>query len=103
MADKITARLVGGTGGAVTKMTQLTLPADGWYGGEDMWAQLVELADTSPFTKIDLQPSAEQLASLHSTALTAENADGIVTVYAFGEKPEADITMQAVLTEVVQV
>lgn len=103
MAETLTARLVGGTGGTITKVVDIVMPVSAWHGGEGKWAQIVEVAEVSPFSKIDLQPNDEQIEMLYSTALTTENADGIVTVYASGDKPTGDITMQAVLTEVVRV
>lgn len=103
MAENLTARLVGGTGGTVVKATQIALPADSWYGGAGVWSQIVEVAEASAFSKIDLQPTTEQVNMLQSTALTTENVDGIITVYAYGDKPETDLTMQATLTEVVRV
>ena len=103
MEEKLTARLIGGSGGAAVKVTEIVLPQENWYGGEGMWAQIVEVPEASPFSKIDLLPSAAQLALLHSTAMQAENAEGIITVHAFGKKPEGDLTVQAALTEVVSV
>ena len=103
MADKLTARLVGSSGGSITKVTDIVMPVSGWYSISDIWAQIVEVVEASPLTKIDLQPNDEQLKMLYSTALTTENANGIITVYAAGDKPKNDITMQATLTEVVRV
>ena len=44
----------------------------------------------------------EQLAIFYdkSLALVAENEGGVVTVYAIGQKPENDYTIQATITEV---
>lgn len=102
MSVKLTARLTGGSGGTVTKIVEIVLPAANWYGGENTWAQIIDLPEASPFSKIDLQPNAEQAALLYSTAFLIENAEGIITVYALGDKPETDIAMQASLTEVVR-
>ena len=104
MEKKLTARLVGGTGGTVTKIVEILMPAANWYGGEGMWSQIVEVEAASPFSKIDLQPGAEQLLILQKieAAMTVENAAGVITVYITGNKPKTDITIQAAITEVIR-
>ena len=44
----------------------------------------------------------EQLAIFYNKDLTfvTENEDGVVTVYAIGQKPTNDYTIQATITEV---
>lgn len=104
MTDKLTGRLVGGTGGTITKVTDISMTVDGWYGGEGMWSQIVEVAEASAFSKIDLQPSAEQLFVLQQleAAMTVENAGGVITVYVTGNKPKTDLTIQATITEIIR-
>lgn len=104
MSDKLTARLVGGTGGTITKVTDIVMKVDSWHGGAGMWSQIVEVAEASEFSKIDLQPSAEQLLILQriEAAMTVENASGVITVYVTGNKPKTDITIQATITEVIR-
>ena len=104
MSDKLTARLVGGTGGTITKVTDISMTVDGWHGGEGMWSQIVEVTEASAFSKIDLQPSAEQLTILQQleAAMTVENATGVITVYVTGNKPTADLTVQGTITEVIR-
>ena len=104
MSDKLTARLVGGTGGTITKVTDIVMKVDSWYGGAGMWSQIVEVAEASDFSKIDLQPGAEQLLILQKieAAMTVENAAGVITVYITGNKPKTDITIQAAITEVIR-
>ena len=55
------------------------------------------------YSKVDLLPSVEQLAIFHNkdVAFVTENEDGVVTVYAIGDKPTSDYTMQVSITEVV--
>ena len=103
MNGKLTARLTGGSG-TVTKVTDIVMPADGWSGGSGMWSQIVEVEAASSFSKIDLQPSTEQLFALQKleAAMTVENADGVITVYVTGNKPKTDLTIQAAVTEVVR-
>jgi hypothetical protein len=45
----------------------------------------------------------EQLAIFHNkdVAFVTENEDGVVTVYAIGDKPTQDYTIQVSITEVV--
>jgi hypothetical protein len=45
----------------------------------------------------------EQLAIFYNknVSFVTENEDGVVTVYAIGDKPMLDYTMQAQITEVV--
>ena len=104
MSEKLTARLVGGTGGTITKVTDIVMKVDSWYGGEGMWSQIVEVEAASPFSKIDLQPGAEQLLILQKleAAMTVENAAGVITVYITGNKPKTDITIQASIMEVIR-
>ena len=63
-----------------------------------------EIANGSVTTnsKIDLQPSPEQLAAFHEKdiAFTVINEDGVVTVYAVGVRPEQDYVIQCTITEV---
>ena len=104
MSEKLTARLVGGTGGTITKVTDIVMRVDSWHGGEGMWSQIVEVAEASDFSKIDLQPSAEQLLILQKleAAVTVENTAGVITVYITGNKPKTDITIQASIMEVIR-
>ena len=105
MAETLTARLVGGTGGTITKVVDIVMPVSAWHGGEGKWAQIVEVAEASAFSKIDLQPAEGQVSLLQEleAAMTVENADGVVTVYVTGNKPGTDITMQATVTEVIRI
>lgn len=79
------------------------LLADGWVsGGESLWSQVVEIPGVTANTQIDLTPSAEQLAIFHNKdiAFVAGNKDGVVTVYAIGQKPTNNYTMQITMKEV---
>lgn len=90
----------GGSGGA--KMATISAPAANWKGGESPYSMAVGVDGVSVSSKVDVQLSAEQMALLQDKIITfmAENYGGIVTLYAFGDKPDADIELQAVLTEV---
>ena len=85
----------------------ITLYADKWEQGdvETLWSQVVvvENATITEYSKVDLQPSAEQLLIFHEKDVTfvAENDGGVVTVFCIGQKPVNDYVMQATVSEVV--
>lgn len=88
------------------KPTSVTIYADQWEKASDnRWFQVVTVdnAVITDKSKIDLQPSSEQLSIFHEKdlAFVAENEDGVVTVFCIGQKPLNDYTMQATVTEVV--
>lgn len=87
------------------RLTTITLLMSDWEITEDgdAYYQKVDVAGVTSRSRIDLQPTPEQLLQLQEdeTALTAANFGGIVTVYAIGTKPTVDYTMQATITEVV--
>lgn len=89
-----------GGSGVSSKLADITLVSSAWKGATSPYSQVVAVAGISVNSKVDLQPSVSQLRELHCI-LTAENNGGTVTVYAIGEKPTADITMQVTLSEVV--
>lgn len=93
----------GGSGGAGVKLTHITLPADGWKGGESPYYQVVDVEGVSVNSMVNLQPSVEQLEIFHDKdlAFSTENDGGVVTVYAVGDKPTNDYTIQATIVEVV--
>ena len=90
---------------ASSRVTTITLDANNWSGEVNPWSQVVTVKGATDNTKIDLQPTAIQIINLQDSeiALTTENNGGIVTVYALGNKPTVDYTMQVTLTEVVPV
>lgn len=81
----------------------VTLYASQWVGTASPYSQVVDVAGATSRSKIDLQPSTEQLAIFHEKdlAFVAENVGGQVTVYCVGQKPTNDYTMQITVTEVV--
>jgi hypothetical protein len=98
---------VGGTSYAdavslVPKRTTITLSANAWTGDSNPWSQVVTMNGVTVNSKIDLHPTALQIIELQNSdiALMAENDDGVVTVYALGDKPTVDYTIQALITEV---
>lgn len=91
----------GNTGSSV-KIVNIFIPAAAWKGGESPFSQIVEVENISANSKVDLNPSMEQLCTFRDrgTALMAENDGGVVTIHAFGDKPAEDLMIQATLTEV---
>ena len=86
-------------GGTAAKLTEITLPAANWKGGESPYYQVVNVEGVSINSKVDLQPSVETFYN-KAIALTAVNEEGVVTVHAIGDKPTVDYTIQATITEV---
>lgn len=83
-------------------VNSVTLLASAWLGNSSPYSQVVSLPGVTTQTKIDLQPSVDQLEVFRSKNLTftTENNTGVVTVYAIGDKPKNDYTIQISMTEV---
>lgn len=86
----------------VVPTDSVTLLASAWEAGDGKYHQVVELSGVTPHTKVDLQPTPKQLVEFHDKVLgfVAENDGGVVTVFAIGDKPTNDHTIQVTLTEV---
>ena len=83
----------------------VTLLSTNWKGDESPYYQdniEIDGIAITPYSKVNLQPSAEQLNIFHDKdlAFVTENEDGCVTIYALGDKPANDYTIQATVTEV---
>ena len=91
-----------GGGGVSARITNITLSASAWKGADNLYSQVVSINGITAYSKVDLLPSVEQLAVFYNKDVTfvTENEDGVVTVYAIGEKPTLDYTMQVQITEV---
>lgn len=87
---------------ALARMAQVTLTASNWTGSDSLYSQVVTIAGVTAYSKVDLLPSVEQLAIFHNkdVAFVTENDNGVVTVYAIGDKPTQNYTMQVQITEV---
>ena len=83
-------------------LAEVTLLASAWSGSDRLWSQVVDIDGITSNCKVDLTPSAEQLLIFHEKdiAFTTENEDGVVTVFAVGDRPTNDYTIQAIVTEV---
>lgn len=84
------------------RIGNVTLYANKWVGDASPYSQVVTVEGVTAKSQVDLTPSAEQLAIFHNKdlALVTENNNGVVTVYAIGQKPENDYTIQVTITEV---
>lgn len=88
--------------GATATIGEVTLLAANWVGDASPYSQVVNIAGVTANSQVDLTPSVEQLVVFHEKDLTfvTENEDGTVTVYAIGQRPENDYTIQVTIKEV---
>jgi len=84
------------------RIATITLTKAGWTGSAAPYSQVVSINTVTSATRVELNPTVAQILSLQNEdiALMANNDGGVVTIYSFGGKPSADMTMQATLTEV---
>lgn len=102
--NEIAAIKQNGTGGSVARISYVDLPASGWQGTESPYSQVVSVDGATENSQVDLTPSVEQLSVFYNKdlAFVTENEDGVVTVYAIGQKPANDYRIQVTITEVVR-
>lgn len=93
----------GGLTGPAARIADVKILANAWVGTASPYSQVVAVDTVTPNTQVDLTPSATQLAIFHNKdlAFVTENENGVITVYAIGQKPTNDYTIQATLTEVI--
>lgn len=86
----------------VAVIGEVTLLASRWTSSGNLHSQVVTLSGVTPNSQVDLTPSVEQLVVFYEKdlAFVTENEDGVVTVYAIGQKPTNDYTIQVTITEV---
>ena len=84
------------------RIAEVNLLAANWVGDDSPYSQVVAIEGVTEYSQVDLNPSIEQLVVFYEKDLgfVTENEDGVVTVYAIGQKPEHDYTMQVTITEV---
>lgn len=101
-ANKVIAELIDLIGTAGNFVTDVTILANKWVGTSSPYSQVVAVEGATKKSQVDLTPSAEQLAIFHNKdlAFVTENDNGVITVYAIGQKPTNDYTIQATVTEV---
>lgn len=90
------------TGGSKPKIGEVELLASAWVGEDNLYHQVVNIEGVTENSQVDLTPDVQQLAIFYNKdlAFVAENEGGVVTVYAIGQKPTNDYTMQVTITEV---
>lgn len=86
----------------IVKVSSVTLQAGAWVGAESPYYQTVTLSGITANSKIDLNPTVEQLNIFHNKdlAFVVVNNSGTVKVHCIGQKPTEDYTMQVTITEV---
>ena len=86
----------------LTRLTNITVLADSWSGTESPYYQNIQVAGVNTNSKLDLQPTPDQVSGLEDAeiAMMACNNNGSVIVYAFNNKPTKDMTMQVLITDV---
>lgn len=85
------------------RISEVTLLASAWVEEEkNKYSQIVTIEGITNTSQVDLTPSDEQLAIFREKDLTmtTKNLGGVVTVYAFGQKPLNDYTIQVNIKEV---
>lgn len=92
----------GNAGGSSAKITEIEIPAAAWKGASSTFSQEVIVDVISVNSRVDLIPSVEQIMELRENgiALVAGNDAGVVTIYAFGNKPAKDYSIYATVSEV---
>ena len=87
---------------STARISYVTLLASAWEGTESPYSQIVEIDGVTKNSQVDLTPSVEQLTVFYDKdlAFVTENDNGVVTVYAIGQKPQNDYVIQVTLTEV---
>ena len=85
------------------RMATITLLNADWEKSEDgtYYLQSVTIPSTTANSKVDLQPTPEQLVMLMEEEITMyiANDEGKLTAYAIGAIPSTDITIKALISE----
>lgn len=91
--------------GSSVEVGYVSLIAAKWEGEASPYSQKVDIAGVTEKSMVTLQPNVGQLVIFHNKdlAFVTENEDGEVTVYAIGDKPLNDYTIQVSITEVKKV
>lgn len=81
----------------------LTLAASGWTGSNSPYKQTVAISGGTLKSKVDLQvddTAAQQMLDDGTLLIRVDNNNGTFVATAIGEKPTADLTVQAIRSEV---
>ena len=95
-------QILGSLSPNTAKIAYVELLSAEWKGAESPYSQVVTIEGVTENSQVDLTPSVDQLVAFYEKDLgfVTENDDGVVTVYAIGQKPENDYTIQVTITEV---
>ena len=95
-------QILGSLNKPTARIANIDLLAANWVGASSPYSQVVDIDGITENSQVDLTPSIEQLVIFYEKDLgfVTENEDGVVTVYAIGQKPENDYTIQVTITEV---
>ncbi len=90
-------------GSSPSRIAYIELLSANWVGDKSPYSQVVTVEGATNKSQVDLTPSVEQLSAFYSKDLTfvTKNNNGEITVYAIGQKPMNDYTIQATVTEVI--
>ena len=82
---------------------EVNLLASLWEKTNDnLYSQVVNIKGVTENSQVDLTPNVQQLMVFYEKDISfvTENDGGVVTVYAIGQKPTNDYTIQVTITEV---
>lgn len=84
------------------RVADVELLASNWVGAESPYSQIVNIEGITAYSQVDITPNVSQLDIFRDKDLSfvTENEDGIVTVFAIGDKPANDYVVQVTITEV---
>jgi hypothetical protein len=85
----------------IARKATITLAASRWSNTHP-YKQQLSVSDVTANSRIDLTPTPQQLAEFYTKGYTfiIENKNKVITAYCIGQKPTADYTMSATITEV---
>ena len=86
-----------------SRIDYVKLKSSAWITEENnLHYQVVAIDGITENSQVNLTPAAEQLTIFHEKDIgfVAENIGGVVKVYAIGQKPTNDYTIQVTITEV---
>lgn len=93
----------GGGGGEMSgvKLSTISAPVSEWKGGTSPYSQVVKVDGITLSSKVDIQLSVEQMEHFHNKdiAFTTENENGVITLYAIGDKPDIDMEIQNTVSD----
>ena len=97
-------QIIGSLNKPTAKIAYVDLLSENWQMDEETGAyyQEPEIEGVTENSQVDLTPSIQQLVAFYDKDLgfVTENDGGEVRIYALGQKPQNDYTIQVTITEV---